>query len=173
MRILLQRVQRAEVRVRSGDPAMNARVAGRIGTGYLLLVGVTHSDTLTEVRWLADKVAGMRLFPDTLGRLNIGLDEIDGSILVVSQFTLYAEIRKGRRPSFVNAAHPDTAIPLYEAFVRLLRESGFTVATGEFGEMMEVELVNDGPVTIMLEREAEPPSSEAGTNEAVTNSKDS
>ena len=168
MRLLLQRVQRAEVRIRTDDAAQgdgaqadgaqNARVAGRIGVGFLLLVGFTHSDTLSEVHWMADKVAGLRLFADTDGRMNLGLGEVDGSILVVSQFTLYGDARKGRRPSFIEAARPEVAIPLYDAFVGALRELGFPVQTGEFGAMMDVELINDGPVTLLLERDATSPS---------------
>jgi D-aminoacyl-tRNA deacylase len=154
MRILLQRVQHAEVRIRPEDPTQEARVSGRIGTGYLLLVGFTHSDTIAEVRWMADKVAGLRLFQDDQGRMNVGLDEVGGSILVVSQFTLYGDSRKGRRPSFVDAAPPAVAIPLYEALIDALETHGLVVATGEFGAMMDVELVNDGPVTLWLEREA-------------------
>ena len=158
MRLLLQRVQRAEVRIRTDDSAQDARVAGQIGVGFLLLVGFTHSDTLSEVHWMADKVAGLRLFADTDGRMNLGLGEVDGSILVVSQFTLYGEARKGRRPSFIEAARPEVAIPLYDAFVGALRELGFPVQTGEFGAMMDVELINDGPVTLLLERVATSPS---------------
>ena len=168
MRLLLQRVQRAEVRIRTDDAAQgdgaqadgaqNARVAGRIGVGFLLLVGFTHSDTIAEVHWMADKIAGLRLFADTDGRMNLGLGEVDGSILVVSQFTLYGDARKGRRPSFMDSARPELAIPLYEAFIAALRELGFPVQTGEFGAMMDVELINDGPVTLLLERDATSPS---------------
>lgn len=154
MRILLQRVQRAEVRIRPEDPTQDVRVAGRIGAGFLLFVGFTHSDTITEVLSLADKVAGLRLFTDRDGRMNLGLGETDGSILVVSQFTLYGDVRKGRRPSFIEAARPEHAIPLYEAFISALGKLGISVQTGEFGAMMDVELVNDGPVTLWLEREA-------------------
>ena len=145
MRVLLQRVSRAEVRV-------DQRVTGRIGAGFCLLVGFTHTDTLAQSTWMADKVAGLRLFTDAEGKMNLGLAEVGGAVLVVSQFTLYGDAEKGRRPSFVDAARPEVAIPLYEGFVRLLRERGLTVETGEFGATMEVELVNDGPVTIPLER---------------------
>jgi D-tyrosyl-tRNA(Tyr) deacylase len=155
MRILLQRVSRAEVRIRPDDPARDARVSGRIASGFVLLVGFTHSDTVTEVQWMADKVAGLRLFTDKDGRMNLGLGETDGSILVVSQFTLYGDARKGRRPSFIDAARPELAIPLYEAFLAELRRTGLRVESGEFGAMMDVELVNDGPVTLILERENE------------------
>ncbi len=118
----------------------------------MLLVGFTHSDTAREVEWMADKVVGLRLFPDAAQKLNCDVIEKGGALLVVSQFTLYADARKGRRPSFIDAAKPDIAIPLYNQFVRDLRQRGLKVETGEFGADMEVELVNDGPVTIWLER---------------------
>jgi D-aminoacyl-tRNA deacylase len=101
---------------------------------------------------MAEKVAGLRLFADAEGKMNLALDDVGGALLVVSQFTLYGDAQKGRRPSFIDAARPESAIPLYERFVRLLRERGLEVATGEFGAMMDVELVNDGPVTLLLER---------------------
>ncbi|MHB1222759.1 MAG: D-aminoacyl-tRNA deacylase [Gemmatimonadaceae bacterium] len=145
MRTLLQRVSRAEVRV-------GGRVTGRIGRGYLLLVGLTDSDDEAVVAWMAEKVLGLRLFGDAEGKMNLDLAAVDGALLVVSQFTLYGDARKGRRPSFVDAARPEMAIPLYERFVSLLRERGVAVETGEFGAMMDVELVNDGPVTLWLER---------------------
>jgi len=145
MRTLLQRVSRAEVRV-------GTRVTGRIGVGYLLLVGFTEEDGEEALAWMAEKVAGLRLFADADGKMNLDLADVGGAVLVVSQFTLYGDARKGRRPSFVAAARPATAIPLYERFVARLRDGGLTVATGEFGAMMEVELVNDGPVTLWLER---------------------
>ncbi len=145
MRTLLQRVSRAEVRV--GD-----RVTGRIGRGFCLLVGFTDGDGEEQVRWMADKIAGLRLFADTEGKMNLGIEEVGGAVLVVSQFTLYGDAAKGRRPSFVAAARPAVATPLYERFVTALREQGLRVETGEFGAMMEVELVNDGPVTLWLER---------------------
>jgi D-tyrosyl-tRNA(Tyr) deacylase len=149
MRILLQRVSRAEVRVADGG---SSRVAGRIGRGLALLVGLTHADTEEQVAWMADKVAGLRIFGDAEGKLNLAVSDVGGALLVVSQFTLYADAAKGRRPSFVDAARPEHAVPLYERFVALLRERGLQVETGEFGATMEVELVNDGPVTIWLER---------------------
>ena len=145
MRVLLQRVSRAEVRV--GD-----RVTGRIGRGFLLLVGLTHSDDEAALAWMADKVIGLRLFADADDKMNLALADVGGALLVVSQFTLYGDAVKGRRPSFIDAARPEIAIPLYERFVALLRERGARVETGEFGAMMDVELVNDGPVTIWLER---------------------
>ena len=145
MRVLLQRVSRAEVRV-------GARVTGRIHQGYLLLVGLTHTDDEAALTWMADKVVGLRLFGDADGKMNLALADVAGALLVVSQFTLYGDASKGRRPSFVDAARPETAVPLYERFVALLRERGVPVETGEFGAMMDVELMNDGPVTLWLER---------------------
>ena len=145
MRVLLQRVSRAEVRVAE-------RVIGRIDRGFCLLVGYTGTDTDDKNVWMADKVAGLRLFGDDEGKMNLGLADVGGDVLVVSQFTLYGDAEKGRRPSFIDAARPEQAIPLYEGFVRLLRERGLRVETGEFGAMMSVELVNDGPVTLWLER---------------------
>ncbi|MCE2942227.1 MAG: D-aminoacyl-tRNA deacylase [Gemmatimonadota bacterium] len=149
MRVLLQRVSRAEVRVRDEG---GARVAGRIGRGFCLLVGFTHADTGEQVRWMAEKVAGLRLFADADDRLDLALGDVGGAVLVVSQFTLYGDARKGRRPSFVDAARPEVAAPLYEAFVAALRGLGLEVATGSFGATMDVEIVNDGPVTLWLER---------------------
>ncbi|MDQ6888134.1 MAG: D-aminoacyl-tRNA deacylase [Gemmatimonadota bacterium] len=149
MRVLLQRVSHAEVRI---DGGVEPRVAGRIGRGFLLLVGLTHADGEDELAWMADKVIGLRLFADAEGKMNLALADIGGALLVVSQFTLYGDARKGRRPSFIDAAPPALAVPLYERFLALLRERGAEVATGEFGAMMAVELVNDGPVTLWLER---------------------
>ena len=145
MRVLLQRVSRAEVRV-------GERVTGRIERGYLLLVGLTHGDDEAALTWMADKIVGLRLFGDAADKMNLALGDVGGALLVVSQFTLYGDAVKGRRPSFIEAARPETAVPLYERFVALLRERGPRVETGEFGAMMDVELVNDGPVTIWLER---------------------
>jgi D-aminoacyl-tRNA deacylase len=145
MRVLLQRVARAEVRV--GD-----RVTGSIGAGFLLLVGFTHADSPEQAVWMADKVAGLRLFGDAEGKMNLGLSDVGGAVLVVSQFTLYGDAAKGRRPSFIDAARPEAAVPLYQKFISLLRERGLRVETGEFGAMMDVELVNDGPVTLWLEK---------------------
>ena len=149
MRVLLQRVSRAEVRIRE---AGGDRVSGRIGRGYLLLVGITHDDDEARLAWMAEKVAGLRLFADAEEKMNLALGDVGGALLVVSQFTLYGDAAKGRRPSFVGAARPETAVPRYERFVALLRERGLAVETGEFGAMMDVELVNDGPVTLWLER---------------------
>ena len=151
MRVLLQRVSRAEVRIREQG---GSRASGRIGRGYLLLVGVTHGDGEAQAEWMADKIAGLRLFADAEEKMNLSLADVGGSVLAVSQFTLYGDAAKGRRPSFIDAARPEHARPLYERFVALLRERGLVVETGEFGAMMDVELVNDGPVTLWLEREA-------------------
>jgi len=145
MRLLLQRVSRAEVRV-------GGRITGRIDRGFLLLVGFTGKDGTAEVEWMADKVVGLRLFADADDKMNLALADVGGALLVVSQFTLYGDAVKGRRPSFIDAARPEVAIPLYERFVALLRERVASVETGEFGAMMDVELVNDGPVTLWLER---------------------
>jgi D-tyrosyl-tRNA(Tyr) deacylase len=150
MRVLLQRVSRAEVRVT--DNRDKPRVVGRIGRGFLVLAGFTHTDGEEQLDWMVDKVLRLRLFADADDKMNLALADVDGSLLVVSQFTLYGDARKGRRPSFIDAARPETAIPLYEQFVALLRNRGARVETGEFGAMMDVELVNDGPVTLWLER---------------------
>ncbi len=147
MRVVLQRVSRAAVRV--GDETV-----GQIERGYCLLVGLTHTDTLAEVGWMAEKIVGLRLFPDDQGKMNLGLLDVGGALLVVSQFTLYGSAEKGRRPSFVDAARPELAEPLYEAFVARLKDHGPPVATGQFGAMMDVEIHNDGPVTLLLERKA-------------------
>jgi len=149
MRVLLQRVARAEVRVSDGGAP---RVTGRIGRGYLLLVGFMHQDEPEAVAWMAEKVLGLRLFGDAEGKMNLGLADVGGALLVVSQFTLYGDATRGRRPSFIDAARPEVAVPLYERFVALLRDRGAAVQTGEFGAMMDVELVNEGPVTLWLER---------------------
>ncbi|MBV9773273.1 MAG: D-tyrosyl-tRNA(Tyr) deacylase [Gemmatimonadetes bacterium] len=145
MRIVLQRVSRARVTV-------EGRVTGEIGRGLLLLVGFTGSDTEEALAWMADRVVGLRVFTDEEGKMNRSVEEVDGALLVVSQFTLYGDTRKGRRPSFIEAARPEVATPLYERFLEMLRETGRRVETGEFGAMMDVELVNDGPVTLILER---------------------
>jgi len=150
MRVLLQRVSRGEVRIRTTGEA--PRVSGRIDRGYVLLVGFTTTDTDEHVSWMAEKVVGLRLFSDAEDKMNLALADVGGALLVVSQFTLYGDARKGRRPSFIDAARPDVAIPLYEQFVQRLRDAGVRVETGEFGAMMDVELVNDGPVTLWLER---------------------
>jgi D-aminoacyl-tRNA deacylase len=145
MRVVLQRVSRARVTV-------DGRETGAIGAGLLLLVGFTDGDEEEALRWMAEKVVGLRIFADDEGKMNRSVAEVGGGLLVVSQFTLYGDARKGRRPSFVDAARPEIAIPLYERFVEILRATGLAVGTGEFGAMMDVELVNDGPVTLILER---------------------
>lgn len=150
MRVLLQRVSRAEVRIREAEA--DPRTTGKIERGYVLLVGFTATDTDDHVVWMAEKVSGLRLFADADDKMNLALADVGGAVLVVSQFTLYGDARKGRRPSFIDAARPEVAIPLYERFVGQLRDGGLRVETGEFGAMMDVELVNDGPVTLWLER---------------------
>ena len=147
MKVVLQRVSRAKVSVGGAS-------VGEIDRGYLLLVGFTAGDGGDQVKWMADKVVGLRVFPDDEGRMNLSLADIGGDVLVVSQFTLYGDANKGRRPSFVHAAPPEVAVPLYEAFVSHLKGvCEGRVETGEFGAIMEVGLVNDGPVTLVLERE--------------------
>ena len=145
MRVVLQRVTEASVTI-------DGREVGRIGKGYCLLVGFTNGDTSDDVKWMAAKVSGLRLFADQDGKMNLALADVGGAVLVVSQFTLYGDVRKGRRPSFIAAARPETAIPLYQEFLGALRGLGLTVAGGEFGAMMTVEIHNDGPVTLLLER---------------------
>ncbi len=145
MRALLQRVSQARVEI-------DGEVVGAIGRGFVVLLGVTQDDGPAEARWLAQKVAGLRLFEDTEGKMNLALDDVGGSVLVVSQVTLYGDASRGRRPSFSHAAPPEQAEPLVEAFVAALREAGLTVATGRFGAMMEVVIHNDGPVTLLVER---------------------
>jgi D-tyrosyl-tRNA(Tyr) deacylase len=131
---------------------IDQRQVSSIGSGLLLLAGFSPADTNEQVAWMAEKVAGLRIFPDDEGKMNRDVTEVGGAVLVVSQFTLYGDARKGRRPSFIEAARPEIAIPLYESFQRHLRDRGLTVQTGEFGADMKVELVNDGPVTILLEK---------------------
>jgi D-tyrosyl-tRNA(Tyr) deacylase len=143
-------VSRAEVRVREAE--RDARRTGRIDTGFLLFVGFTHDDDDARLSWMADKVIGLRLFGDGEGKMNLALGEVGGALLVVSQFTLYGDAEKGRRPSFIDAARPEVAEDLYERFMGMLSERGARVERGEFGAMMDVELVNDGPVTLWLER---------------------
>jgi D-tyrosyl-tRNA(Tyr) deacylase len=150
MRVLLQRVSRAEVRIR--EDAGPPRTSGRIGRGFVVLVGFTASDGESQVDWMAEKVAGLRVFADAEDKMNLALADVGGAVLVVSQFTLYGDAQKGRRPSFIDAARPEQAIPLYEKFKERLRQQGLTVESGQFGAMMDVELVNDGPVTLWLER---------------------
>lgn len=145
MRVVLQRVSSARVTV-------DGKVTGEIGRGLLLLAGFTATDSADTVDWMADKIASLRIFGDEAGKMNLALGDVGGAVLVVSQFTLYGDAAKGRRPSFVAAATPDIAVPLYERFVEAFRVRGHPVATGEFGAMMNVELMNEGPVTLVLER---------------------
>jgi D-tyrosyl-tRNA(Tyr) deacylase len=146
MRAVVQRVSEARVTV-------DDTVIGQIGRGFLVLVGITHSDGEPEATWLARKIAGLRIFEDTEGKMNLGLVDINGAVLAVSQFTLYGDARKGRRPSFIEAARPEQAQPLYDYFCEQLRREGITVERGSFGAEMKVALVNDGPVTLWLETE--------------------
>jgi D-tyrosyl-tRNA(Tyr) deacylase len=144
MRALLQRARRAEVRVED-------EVVGVIGHGLVILLGIGVDDEEKDAVWLAKKCTELRIFDDHEGRLNRSLQDVDGEALVVSQFTLYGDPRKGRRPSYVQAAQPEKAMPLLEVFCRKLEEAGVEVAQGRFGAHMEVDLVNDGPVTLMVE----------------------
>ena len=138
-------------RVRSASVTIEGRVAGKIGQGFLILLGVTHEDTEAQAIKLADKLAGLRIFEDEDGKMNRGLETVNGEILVVSQFTLYGNCKKGRRPEFLSAARPEVAIPLYEKFVQLLRDKDIHVETGEFGAEMLVESVNEGPLTLIVD----------------------
>ncbi len=144
MRAVIQRVTEARVIV-DGD------TVGAIGRGLLVLLGVAPGDSAEQASWLAEKLSGLRVFADADGKMNLAVTDVGGAVLVVSQFTLYGDCRKGRRPSFVDAAAPEIAEPLYEAFVRETRSFGVPVATGRFGADMRVELVNDGPVTLIID----------------------
>lgn len=144
MRALIQRVAQASVTV-------DGEVVGAIGRGFLVLLGVTHEDGAREVEWLARKVIGLRVFDDADGKMNLALSDVGGALLVVSQFTLYGDARKGRRPDFLQAARPEHAEPLVESFVARLRGQGATVETGRFRAAMQIALVNDGPVTFWLD----------------------
>ncbi len=146
MKALLQRVSSASVEV-------DNKIIGKIGTGLVILLGITEGDTEKDIATLAEKSLNLRIFEDDNGKMNLSLLDVKGSILLISQFTLYSDSKKGRRPSFINAAKPDIAIPLYEKFICELRKSGIEVQTGKFGAMMEVNINNSGPVTIMLETE--------------------
>lgn len=144
MKVVVQRCKRAEV-------TANNQTIGRIEQGLMLLVGITHEDTEQDAKYLADKVAGLRIFEDETGKMNLSVMETGGSILSVSQFTLYGDCRKGKRPNFMSAARPEQAEPLYHQFNKLLREQGLQVETGAFGEMMDVSLTNWGPVTLVID----------------------
>lgn len=144
MRVVVQRVSHASVTI-------DGEVVGRIGRGLLILVGINKTDGEAEITFLADKLVNLRIFPDDDDKMNRSLMDIQGELLVVSQFTLYGDCRKGRRPSFIDAAGPDHAIPVYERFVARLRESGLNVETGRFGANMQVDLQNDGPVTLIID----------------------
>jgi D-aminoacyl-tRNA deacylase len=144
MRAVVQRVSRARVLI-------DQEVVGQIDRGLLVLLGVARGDGAEQARWLADKIVSLRIFADDEGKMNRSLADVEGGALVVSQFTLYGDCQKGRRPSFIDAAPPEIAIPLYEEFLTAVRALGIPTATGRFGALMQVELVNDGPVTLILE----------------------
>jgi len=144
VRALIQRVSQAAVTV-------DDEIVGRIGRGFVVLLGVTHADGQREAAWLAHKIAGLRVFDDAAGKMNLGLSDVSGEVLVVSQFTLYGDARKGRRPDFLQAARPEQAEPLVDYFVEQLRADGLPVQTGQFRALMQVSLVNDGPVTLWLD----------------------
>jgi D-tyrosyl-tRNA(Tyr) deacylase len=148
VKALVQRVSRAEVTV-------NGKSAGSIGRGLLALVGFRDEDSPVDLDWMTGKLTGLRIFPDENGQMNRSLQDISGEMLVVSQFTLHADTRKGKRPSFVKAADPDTANILYRLFIEKVRDSGIRVSEGVFGAMMEVSLTNDGPVTVMVDSPSE------------------
>ena len=142
---LIQKVSEASVKI-------NGIIKGKIKAGFTVLLGVTHTDTQEDVEWLSKKIVGMRIFLDEEGRMNLDLNSVNGNILLISQFTLYSSIRKGNRPSFMEAARPEIAIPLYEKMIfQLEKDLGKSIQTGEFGADMKVSLINDGPVTIILD----------------------
>jgi len=144
MRAVVQRVSRAQV-------VIDGEIAGQIGLGVLILLGVGHDDTEADANYLAEKIAGLRVFEDERGKMNRSVQDVGGSVLAVSQFTLYGDVRRGKRPSFDSAAPPEKARHLYEFFVEQIRSTGLRCETGRFQEMMKVELVNEGPVTILLD----------------------
>ena len=148
MRVVIQRVSEASVRIQG-------ETSGEIGKGLLILLGIEEADNLEVIQWLIGKITKMRIFPDAEGKMNLSLKDADGDLLIVSQFTLHAGTKKGNRPSFIKAARPDTAIPLYEKFLELSeQELGKPCASGEFGADMQVDLINDGPVTITMDSKA-------------------
>jgi D-tyrosyl-tRNA(Tyr) deacylase len=144
MRAVVQRVMR-------GSVTIGGEIVGAIDAGLVVLLGITHNDTPVEAKWLAEKIVGLRIFNDSGGKMNCDLIEVHGAMLIVSQFTLYGDCKKGKRPSFIDAAPPALAIPLYEAFINGVKAHGVPVATGQFGADMKVELVNDGPVTLIVD----------------------
>ena len=144
MRAVLTRVKLASV-------AIDGKIHGQIGEGFLILLGVTHEDTEAQAVKLAEKLTSLRIFEDENGKMNRGLDEVQGQLLVISQFTLYGNCKKGRRPEFLAAARPEVAIPLYEKFVQVCRDKGFHTETGEFGADMQVDSLNDGPLTLVVD----------------------
>ena len=144
MRAVLTRVKHASV-------SIDGKETARIGEGFLILLGVTHEDTEAQAVKLAEKLTGLRIFEDENGKMNRGLTDVGGEVLIVSQFTLYGNCKKGRRPEFLSAARPEVAIPLYEKFVQLCRDKGLHVETDEFGAYMQVESLNDGPVTLIVD----------------------
>ncbi|HEX8816892.1 MAG TPA: D-aminoacyl-tRNA deacylase [Terriglobales bacterium] len=148
MRAVVQRVSHAKVTVKVND---KNEIAGQIGQGLLVLLGVGEGDTESDAAYLAEKVVGLRVFEDDAGKMNLSVGDVNGAVLAVSQFTLYGDVRRGKRPSFDAAAKPERARELYEHFVERIRAAGLRCETGRFQEMMQVELVNDGPVTILLD----------------------
>ena len=144
MRAIVQRVSEARIKI-------DGETVGEIGRGLLVLLGIAKSDAAEQARGLADKIVSLRIFSDAEGKMNLDLAEVSGAVLVVSQFTLYGDCSKGRRPSFIDAAPPEIAIPLYEAFINAVKAHGIPTATGRFGAMMQVDLTNDGPVTLILD----------------------
>ena len=145
MRVVVQRVSRASVTI-------DGEVTGSIGRGLLLLAALKGDESEQDLAWMANRCVGLRIFPDNQGKMNRSLDEVEGGILAISQFTLYGDCRKGRRPSFIGAGDPEASEKLFDRFLGLLQETGTQVATGRFGAMMQVELVNDGPVTLIIDK---------------------
>lgn len=144
MKAVIQRVQYASV-------AVDGNIIGKIEKGFLILLGITHEDTEKDVLWLANKIKDLRVFEDENGKMNLSLEEVKGEVLIVSQFTLYGNCMKGRRPAFIDAARPELAIPLYEKFLETFQSFGIKTESGKFGADMKVELLNDGPVTLIIE----------------------
>ncbi len=144
MKTVVQRVSNASVTI-------DGNIHGEINQGFLILLGITHDDTVKDVKWMVEKISGLRIFEDENGKMNKSLTDINGEVLVVSQFTLYGDARKGRRPSFIDAARPEVAIPLYEEFIKQMKSKDLKVATGKFGADMKVNLLNDGPVTLIID----------------------